>query len=346
MLTALSFLAIAQTTSVVAIKPSGFTAAVGTDADDPAVWVHPKNPSLSRIYGTDKTEAPAGGIYAFDLKGRIVQRIEGIDRPNNVDVAYELSTPNGTIDLAVATERKKRRLLVYRIDRKDGKLSDITGKTEVFAGEPGEDGAPMGIATWRRADGKLYAFITPKAGPVKNHIAQYELVWNAASKKVDIKLVRRFGDYGGVKETESIAVDAKAGIVYYSDETVGNRAYWADPKKADAASELDFFNRTGTTGDHEGIAIVHKGEKTYVICTDQIPANSHYRVFLRTKANGKFSHQLVGAFSLGADETDGLEIIARPLGPNYPGGIVIAMDSTPKRFVLARWDVVERALKL
>ncbi|MBC8141283.1 MAG: hypothetical protein H7Y38_07555, partial [Armatimonadetes bacterium] len=36
----------------------------------------------------------------------------------------------------------------------------------------------------------------------------------------------------------------------------------------------------------------------------------------------------------GADETDGVEIVSAPLGKAFPGGLFVAMNSTPKNFLL------------
>lgn len=299
------------------VKPVLATQSVGTDADDPAVWVNVKQPVRSLILGTDKTEAPNGGLVAFDLEGKIVQRIGDIDRPNNVDVEG---------NLAVVTERKKERLRIFQIDPITRKLSDVTGETRVFTGEHGEDAAPMGIGLYRRPkDGAVFAIVTPKAGPKENHLAQYRLVKNTASGKFDLELVRRFGKYSGIKETESVCVDDKYGFVYYSDETVGTRKYLADPDAKNAGIEQGFFNRTGTQGDHEGIAVW--GD--YLICTDQRPGNSAYRVFKR-KGNNAY----VGEFLGGADETDGVEASEANLGPKFPKGIFIAMNSGPKNFLV------------
>ena len=48
---------------------------------------------------------------------------------------------------------------------------------------------------------------------------------------LEAKLVRKFGNYSGKKEIESIAVDNENGYVYYSDEQFGVRKYYADPDK-------------------------------------------------------------------------------------------------------------------
>lgn len=325
-------------TPVVSVTPKFATQAVSTDADDPAIWVNPRDSAKSVIYGTDKTKAPEGGLYAFDLKGKILQRIENLDRPNNVDVEYGLKAGREKIDVAVVTERIQRRLRVFKIDPQDGRLTDITGSTSVFEGEKGEDAAPMGIGLYRRPkDGAIFAIVTPKAGPRHDHLAQYRLTFNPQTGKVDAKLVRRFGEYSGVKETESVYVDDARGEVYYSDETVGTRKYLADPDAPHANVSLNFFNRQGTLGDHEGIA--RFGD--YVVCTDQIKENSVYRVFRRDGDN-----TFVGAFSGGADETDGIEICDRPLGKDFPAGIMVVMNSKGRNFLVYDLRDVKRGLRL
>ena len=304
------------------IRPAFATATVGTDADDPAIWVNRAKPEASRILGTDKTEAPNGGLYVFDLGGKVVQRIGGLDRPNNVDVEG---------DIAVVTERKKERLRFFRIGPTTGTLVDATGKTRVFEGETGEDAAPMGVGLYRRPkDGALFAIVTPKAGPLEGHLAQYRVSYNPATKQFDLKLVRRFGTYSGKKETESVFVDDEQGFVYYSDETVGTRKYFADPDAVNAGREQSFFNRTGTLGDHEGIALWAQSNGTgYLVCTDQLEVNSIYRVFERTSGNVS-----IGAFRGGADSTDGIDMTSTPLGPRFPKGLFVAMNSAGKNFLV------------
>src|SRR5687767_6509972 len=59
------------------------TAALTNDPDDPAIWIHPSDPSRSLIIGTMKVPAPAGAIVVFGMDGQTRQVISGIDRPNN-----------------------------------------------------------------------------------------------------------------------------------------------------------------------------------------------------------------------------------------------------------------------
>lgn len=308
------------------VAPAFATAAVAHDPDDPAIWVHPKRPAQSLILGTDKQEK-TGGLYVFDLNGKVIQRIPGLDRPNNVDVEG---------NLVVLTERVKSRLRIFQINPQSRRLKDVTGETRVFEGEKDDDGAPMGVGLFRRpVDGAIFAFVTPKGGPRTDHLAQYRITLNPKTKRYDAHWVRRFGGYSGVKETESVCVDDHRGVVYYSDETFGTRSISADPLQAD--QEYPTFNRTGTKGDHEGIALW--SSRNWLVCTDQIVGDSVYRVFDR------YSKRFVGAFRGGADETDGIEICDRPLGPKFPAGIMVAMNSGPKNFLVYDLRDVAKAIR-
>src|SRR3954452_17073822 len=53
----------------------------GDSADDPAIWVHPTNPSQSTIIGTDKH----GGLAVYNLAGMQLQYVPDGDL-NNVDL--------------------------------------------------------------------------------------------------------------------------------------------------------------------------------------------------------------------------------------------------------------------
>lgn len=308
--------------AAVMVKPLGFTDPVSKDADDPAVWVNRKDPARSVVYGTNKSKAPDGALVAFDLRGETLQTVAGIDRPNNCDVEYGL----GGMDVLVATERLKNRLRVFRID--GGRLTDITGDT-------GSVEEPMGISLYKRPrDGAVFAIVSPKTGPAKGYLAQYHLTVRGG--KVDATLVRRFGAYSGKKEIESIAVDDELGFVYYSDETFGTRKCSLDTGK-----EVALFNTSGFQADHEGIALwTRPGGRGYLVCTDQIKGDSEYHVYTRR------GNRPVGVFRVGADETDGIEVCSAPLGPRFPKGIFLAMDSGPKRFAMASWADVAKALRL
>src|SRR5512147_2576355 len=97
------------------------TESVTDDPDDPAIWVNPSDPGRSIIVGTNKVPAPNGALVVFGLDGKIRQTIANLDRPNNVDIEYGLQVGGQPVDIAVTTERLKRRLRVYKIEP-EGKL--------------------------------------------------------------------------------------------------------------------------------------------------------------------------------------------------------------------------------
>ena len=52
------------------IKAQLVTEKTPHDTDDPAIWINKNNIDKSIVFGTDKDDFK-GGIYAFDLKGKI-----------------------------------------------------------------------------------------------------------------------------------------------------------------------------------------------------------------------------------------------------------------------------------
>ncbi|MCE9559113.1 MAG: phytase [Armatimonadetes bacterium] len=306
-----------QAVAILSLSANFTTEPVEFDADDPAIWVCRENQSRSLIFATDKIEEK-GSIYAFDLAGKVVQRIQGLDRPNNCDV-------HG--NLLVVTERMKNRLRFFAIEPTAGTLTDVTGTTASVS-------EPMGVAFYERhADRKLFVIVSPKKPERQNALAQYE-IQRGLDGKVSTTVVRRFGSFSGLKEIESIAVDDKRGWVYYSDEQVATRVAMADPRSM-GDNVVTGFNTRGFLGDHEGIAVT----EDFVICTDQQPLNSVYHVFTSNNWNP------VGSFSINADETDGIEATQTPLGPRYPEGIFVAMNSKDRNFKVLDMRALTGVLK-
>jgi 3-phytase len=328
------------------------TAPLANDPDDPAIWVHPKDASLSLIVGTMKVAAPAGAVVVFGMDGQIRQVISGIDRPNNVDVEYGVQIGGRTIDIAVATERLARQLRLFRIDPEERRLIDLGG-IPILEGQTGEAGAPMGVGLYRRPrDGAVFAIVAPKEGPREAYLWQYRL-FDAGGGRAGAKFVRRFGNFSATtvrdeNEIEAVAVDDALGYVYYADEADGIHKWHADPDHADAGRELAHFGRSGYRGDREGIGIYSLPDGTgYIVCTDQLDEDSEYHVYSREGAPGNpHDHSReVAVLRGGADATDGIEISSSPLGSGLPSGVLIAMNSTPRNFLVFRWQDLAPAVK-
>jgi 3-phytase len=86
------------------VEPKYETEANGPDGDDPAIWISPRDPELSRIVTTTKSDADAG-LGVFDLTGKQLQMLPA-SQPNNVDIIYGFDMgDNRTVDLAYAACR-------------------------------------------------------------------------------------------------------------------------------------------------------------------------------------------------------------------------------------------------
>lgn len=312
------------------ILPKVITQQVFADSDDPAIWINYKNPAASLILGTDKDDFN-GGIYVFDLQGRIdsVRSKVGLKRMNNVDIIQNVPWKKGTIDLAVATERGENQLRIYELPSMrpiDG------GGIPVFIGE--KERAPMGIALYKRkSDGVLFAIVGRKNGPSGTYLWQYKLVPNKKGI-VEATVVRKFGKYSGFKEIESIAVDTLYQHIYYSDEQIGIRKYHADPKKGD--QELALFGKTLFKEDNEGISFYHLTDSTgYILVSDQ--GANQFQVFsLEGSSTNPHEHRHVGTIPVTAQESDGSDCTAFPL-PGFEKGLFVAM-STDKTFHFYSWE--------
>ena len=315
-----------------ALRPAVITEPTRHDTDDPAFWIHPADRAQSLVLGTDKDTD--GALYVYDLDGKIVKRVGGIKRPNNVDVAQGVMLGGRRVDIAVLTERELQRLRVFSLpDLKPIDRGDLT----VFNGD--QTRAPMGIALYvRPRDGALFAIVGGKAGPAEGYLAQYRLTDDGAGG-VKMTLARQFGRYSGKKEIESIAVDAELGYVYYSDETFGVRKYAVDPDAPDAGRELATIGTSGYAEDHEGISIYKFKDGTgYLLVSDQ-QANQ-FRIYKREGEPGRpHEHTLLKTVPVSAIESDGSDVTSLALGPKFPHGLFVAM-SNGKVFHYYSWDAI------
>ena len=316
-----------------AISPLVITEAVKYDTDDPAVWVNPADASKSLILGTDKNQD--GALYVFDLQGKIIQDkvIKNLQRPNNVDIEYGLLLGGKKTDIAVVTERMTHKLRIFSLP--DMKPID-GGGLPVFEGETGTEFRDlMGISLYKNPQGAIYAIVGRKSGPTNGGYLWQYLLEDTGKGDVKATLVRKFGTYSGKKEIESIAVDDQLGYVYYSDEGVGVRKYYAEPSKGN--EELALFAKTGFSEDHEGISIYQLTPTTgYLLVSDQ--GANKFHIFSRegTKQN-PHEHPLLKVVEVKATQSDGSETVAIPFGNAFPKGLFVAMSNN-KTFHLYRWE--------
>lgn len=325
----------AQTTATdtTTLKPTYITDTVRYDTDDPAIWINPADASQSLIVGTDKDSD--GGLYVYNLQGKLMKTVGGLQRPNNVDIAYGLLLNGKATDIAVTTERERNALRIYTLP--DMQPAD-NGGIPVFEGET--EKAPMGIALYTAPDKTIYAIVGRKSGPQEGYLWQYKLE-DDGKGQVKATLVRKFGKYSGKKEIESIAVDNENGYVYYSDETHGVHKYYADPAKGN--EELALFATTGFASDHEGISIYKTGANSgYILVSNQ--QKNTFMIYPRAGSPGKVhEHNLIAEIPVSTIESDGSEVTNVNLGGNFPKGIFVAM-SNGRVFHIYDWRLLQQRI--
>ncbi|GAB2632420.1 phytase [Belliella aquatica] len=315
------------------VKPIFITDTLKHDSDDPAIWINPTDPSKSLIIGTDKDID--GALYVFNLEGKTIDSlvVRNLKRPNNVDVGYGFQVGDQKVDFAVTGERFTSKLRFYSLpDMKE----IVEGGIEIYLGETGEEYRDlMGVAVYHNpTSGKHYVIAGRKNGPTDGtYLWQYEMI--SSPEGLKLELVRKFGQYSGKKEIEAIAVDHQLGYIYYSDEGVGVRKYYADPEKGN--EELALFAQEGFTQDHEGISIYQLDEKTgYILVSDQ--EVNQFHVFPREgNSSNPHQHELITIIKTSSLSSDGSEVTSVPLNETFKKGLFVAM-SDDKTFQLYRWE--------
>ena len=303
----------------------------GDAADDPAVWVHPTDPSKSRVLGTDKK----GGLNVYGLDGKRLQTVSDGSRPNNVDVLYDVRVGGRTVDLAFAGSRNKDApgVKIWVIDRETGDVSEpAAGPTfPVFGGAE-----PYGSCAYRSPkDGRLYVFVNDHAG----HFEQYRL--DTSGEKIRAEKVRAFA-VGS--QAEGCVADHETGRLYVAEEDVGVWEYGAEPADGDARRAVAKVGEHGLKADVEGLTIYDAGNgKGYLIASSQ--GSNTFLVYDRA---GR--HDYVATIDPAAgdvddvDDSDGVDVVSQPLGDRFPKGLMVVQDGSAdgggQNFKLYAWDDV------
>ncbi len=298
-----------------AIAPDLITDKVVHDTDDPAIWVHPHDPSKSIVFGTDKDTD--GAIFAFDLNGKVLKDkiIKDIKYPNNIDLEYGFKLNDSTlVDVIAFTEREREQIRLFSVP--DMKPLD-NGGFPVFEDETDSLlRRPMGISLYKNPKTKsIQAIVSRKNGPSEGYLYQYE--FKADSTGVKAELIRKFGVFSGNEEIEAIAVDDEKGYVYYSDEGACIRKYYADAAKGN--EELACFGGEYFKEDIEGLAIAIKPNgEGYIIVSDQ--QKGQFNIFSRKE------NTFIKAINLSTTETDGCDVVTVSLNDTFKNGLFVAMN--------------------
>jgi len=306
-------------------------ARAGDAADDPAIWVHPRDPSKSRILGTNKKQ----GLLVYDLQGKQLQLLES-GRLNNVDLRQDIRFGAERFDLALATQRDENGMVLFTIDA-NGTLAEAarlpTGLGDIY-----------GTCVYRTAEGGLDAFVNDKDGRYEH----YQIT--RSNGRFGAKLARSFKL---ASQPEGCVADDRSGLLFVGEE---RRGVWVTSARADQPATLRMVMPVGPLlhADVEGMGIYHGADKSYLVVSSQ--GNNSYVVL---DAAAPFTVR--GAFRIGMDaargidgasETDGLEVTSANLGGQYGRGMLVVQDGFKRmpdgaqNFKAVAWEDIAKALKL
>ena len=100
-------------------------------------------------------------------------------------------------------------------------------------------------------------------------------------------------------------------------------------------------DRRGYRREREGLGIYALSDGTgYIVSVDQVPGESIFHIYRREGEPGQphdHSNEVM-AFTGHADATDGVDVTSAALGPEFPDGLVVAMNSSGRNFRFYRWQ--------
>lgn len=304
----------------------------GDAADDPAIWVHPTDPALSTVIGTDKQ----GGIAVYDLQGQELQYLPH-GRLNNVDVRYNFPLADDSVALVVASDREDR-IAIYKVDPDTRLLEDVAAR-QIDTGI-----SAYGLCMYQSpVDGRFYAFINSEEGEVE----QWEL-FATEDGKVDARSLRVF-DVGD--RTEGCVADDEYGDLYIGVQEDGIWKYDAEPGATLAGDEVDEQEPRGhIASEVEGLTLYYGPNSTgYLIASSQ--TRDAFIVY-RREGNNEFVMAFKIRATNGIDEvthTDGIDATGADLGPAFPEGVFVAQDhsngNNNQNFKLVSWQQIRVALE-
>ncbi|MGJ8690335.1 MAG: phytase [Gammaproteobacteria bacterium] len=299
----------------------------GDAADDPALWIHPNDSSLSLVIGTNKRQ----GLFAYNLQGNEVQRLD-VGRVNNVDIRYGMNIDGRTMDIAVASNRDLNALSVFSIDRQTHALNLVatipTPLQDIY-----------GLCMYQDVTGQMFTFVNDADGSYLHYAL------HSAQGTVTGELLRQFKVDS---QPEGCVANDHSGELFIGEEDVG---IWTLSADARASTTLTSVAKVGEElhDDVEGLALYLLEDKAILIASSQ--GNDSYVLI---EANPPY--KTLGAFRIGmnieshidgASETDGLEVSSANLGGAFHNGILIVQDGRnvfpqqPQNFKLVPWQDIE-----
>lgn len=251
-----------------------------------------------------------GGLELYSLDGKRLSTTPA-GEVAAVDAGYDVPAGHGTATVLAAIDTTTQSLRLFRLD---GDRLVEAGARAIPLGFAAE-----GICLYRHPlDGALHAFIVGDGGEIDQQI-----IHGTADGKFDARQVRRISVPSPLKQC---VVDAAAGQVYASEETVGIWRFNADPE-ADVSAALVDSPRGRIEEEVGGLAIHDGGPGARWLIASNASAGTLNVYDLERDAAYVGSAGVAGR---GAAEPVGepgpLFAVSAALGARYPNGVLLVAD--------------------
>ena len=288
-------------------------------ADDPAIWLNEEDPEASLIVATNKVR----GLLVYDLEGQIVSRLDS-GRVNNVDLRSGIRVGGAETIVVAGTNRTTMTLDILALDPASGELSPLGDPIDPeFADEP------YGLCLYHSAaSGDLYVFANAQDGAV----GQWRLDGDGRGGLTGVQV----REWTLASQPEGCVADDANGWLFIGEEEAAIWRFDAEPTASTDRPTVVDRTTLGEPGggrlaaDVEGLALYvppgggardgflvasSQGNHTYVVY-DRAPPHA-YRGTFRVGGGGAVD---------GTEETDGIDLVAAPVGPDYPAGLLVVQD--------------------
>lgn len=292
----------------------------GDAGDDLCIWLHPTDPSLSTVIGTDSKF----GVAVYDLTGKeLFYHADGAK--GMVDVRYNFPLAGQRVAIVAAGDKVSNSITLYTVNPETRDLVDVSAR-EI---EPGL--MIYGTCMYRSATtGDYYAIVTSQKGEVE----QWRIFDNGTGK-VDAELARRFTlnpeGPGPDYKIEGCVADDELARLYLAQEIAG--CIWRVGAEPSESVEKPFLvdqskaNGGHTVADVEGLTVYYKRDGTgYLLASNQ--GNYTYTVYAREGDNKYLmTFKVSGSDSVdAATSDDSIDVVPIHLNDTFSKGLLVVED--------------------
>lgn len=300
------------------------------DADDPALWADPADPSRALMFGVDKSK----GLYVHTLDGRSRELVAS-GPANNVDLRTGFSVGGEPMVLLASTNDLANSINTYL-------FNPVTMRVRQWGMIPTDLGEPYGVCLGRRGE-EFYLLTNNKAGEIR----QYLVVAGADGPRATLVRSAKLGS-----QVEGCVVDEAQDRFYVGEENVALWRFDFDPASKAPPVEIDRADGKHFTADIEGMTIISDGEREYLIVSSQ--GDNTLAVYRIDGGRADYAGRFHVGASSATDEvthTDGLDAWSGPIW-NYPEGLLAIHDDHEdsglenQNYKFVDWREVRSALNL